>query len=67
MNPTVQVATTPNASPAFMKAIGIARIPDPKLPFSKWMKVSRSLSTRESDAMNRGRVSTALYHINLKL
>lgn len=54
MNPMAKVATTPNASPAFMKAIGIARIPDPKLPFSKWIKVSRSLKTRESDAMNRG-------------
>ena len=43
MNPMAKVATTPNANPAFMKAIGIARIPDPKLPFSKWIKVSRSL------------------------
>jgi hypothetical protein len=43
MNPIANVATTPNARPAFMKAIGMAKIPDPKLPLSRWIKVSRSL------------------------
>lgn len=43
MNPMAKVATTPNVRPAFLKAIGIAKIPDPKLPLSRWIKVSRSL------------------------
>jgi hypothetical protein len=45
MNPIANVATTPNARPAFLKAIGIAKIPDPKLPLSRWIKVSISLPT----------------------
>jgi hypothetical protein len=43
MNPIAKVAPTPKARPAFMKAIGMAKIPDPKLPLSRWIKVSRSL------------------------
>jgi hypothetical protein len=47
MNPMAKVATTPNARPAFLKAIGIAKMPDPKLPLSRWIKVSRSLQTKK--------------------
>ena len=34
------VPTKPITSPAFKKALGMARIPVPKLPFSKWISVS---------------------------
>jgi hypothetical protein len=43
MKPMAKVATTPKARPAFLKAIGMAKIPDPKLPLSRWIKVSISL------------------------
>ena len=34
------VPTKPITSPALKKALGMARIPVPKLPFSRWISVS---------------------------
>lgn len=42
-NPITAVATSPNISPAFMKAKGMANMPEPKLPFNRCMNVSMSL------------------------
>lgn len=39
------VPTVPTRSPELQKALGIARIPVPKLPLSKWMSVSEFLQT----------------------
>lgn len=35
INPTIKVPAIPNAKPPCLKAKGIAKIPDPKLLFSK--------------------------------
>uniref|UniRef100_A0A182KIV4 Uncharacterized protein n=1 Tax=Anopheles christyi TaxID=43041 RepID=A0A182KIV4_9DIPT len=43
MAPIVMVATNPNHNPAFTKASGIASIPDPSEPFSRWTSVSMSV------------------------
>jgi hypothetical protein len=47
MNPIKRVPIIPRASPALLKANGIARTPVPKLPFAKWIKVSRSLNLKK--------------------
>ena len=44
--PIKKVATKPKKRPALRKANGIARIPVPKLPFSRWISVSASLSQK---------------------
>lgn len=47
-NPIIAVATRPNTSPAFIKAKGMANIPEPRLPFSRCIKVSISLKINDS-------------------
>lgn len=42
-SPMTTVAIKPITYPALWKAFGIARIPVPKLPFSKWSNVSAFL------------------------
>lgn len=37
------VPTLPMSRPELKKALGIAKIPVPKLPFSKWIRVSEFL------------------------
>ena len=49
IKPTMNVAIRPNTRPAFEKANGIARIPLPKLPFSRWTSVSQSLSLKNDN------------------
>lgn len=43
MNPTITVPKSPNISPAFLNAYGIAKIPEPKLAFKTLKKALRSL------------------------
>lgn len=47
-NPITAVATSPNTSPAFIKAKGIANMPEPRLPFSRCINVSISLKMNNS-------------------
>lgn len=47
-NPIIAVATSPNTSPAFIKAKGMANIPEPRLPFSRCINVSISLKINNS-------------------
>lgn len=42
-NATSIVAKTPTSSPAFLKAIGIAKMPVPREAFNKCVNVSQSL------------------------
>lgn len=51
-NPMVAVATSPNNSPAFMKAKGMANMPEPRLPFSRCMNVSMSLIKKNAVKFN---------------
>lgn len=46
MPPIIKVAIKPKNRPAFLKAIGMANIPLPKDPFSKWIRVSKSLKNK---------------------
>lgn len=43
MMPIKTVPSVPTVNPAFLKASGIAKIPVPMLPFSKWIIVSQFL------------------------
>lgn len=43
INPIANVANRPKNKPALRKANGIARIPVPKLPFNRWINVSKFL------------------------
>ena len=45
MRPMTAVPTAPNASPAFLKATGMASTPDPKLPFRRCARAPKSLET----------------------
>lgn len=48
----IAVDTIPVAIPEFLNASGIARIPVPRHPLSKWMRVSAFLEKNTNDHDN---------------
>lgn len=54
INPIIIVKINPVRRPEFLKASGIARIPVPKLPFSRWIIVSVFLKNIEIILMRIG-------------
>lgn len=52
IRPTTMVPTIPKARPPFLKAKGMARIPDPKLLLSKCARAPKSLKNEERICVN---------------